>query len=192
MIIITYICYGPIHNLTGFEAGVTAKSIRPRIRSPGLDSLANSILGTNPLADSVRPRIVYASGFNPLPRIRSPLFFLYFACCKTHVWHCYKTWMQKTLLYIVSLSYLHVRNVQAAFISSQTSFSRLAAFMNNSYNKHAPPLQYGDRIPSCTTVSVIWDLSYFKYLQQQASNKGKISEVRTGLRSVVLGTERPS
>lgn len=57
---------------------------------------------------------------DPLPRIRSPLFFCILHVAKPMFDIAIKTRMQKTLLYIVSLSYLHVRNVQAAFISSQT------------------------------------------------------------------------
>ena len=90
-------------------SSVTAKSIRPRIRSPGLNPLANPILGTNPLAYPIRPRIVFASGFYPLPRIRSPVFLLSTLQNQSYL-HCYyESECKDSALHLVSFILLHAR-----------------------------------------------------------------------------------
>ena len=95
----------PILDHAVTEAGVTAKSIRPRIRSPGLNPLANPILGTNPLAYPIRPGSFLLAD-SILCRGYVPQCFLLSTLQNQSYLHCYYA---KILLCILYLSYLHAR-----------------------------------------------------------------------------------
>ena len=130
--------------------------------------------------------------------------FLYFACCKTHVLLCYIYLNgSDSALHPFPFVYLHVRNVQAAFISNQLQTWSIFSTANStgrcSYEWIIHTISVLHRcnieIGSDTTLSYSICMSSRTYpISSTSNNKRAIRaksgiKVHTGLRSIVLGTE---